>query len=100
VEPHWSLETEELENEYVVRAEVTGFAPSELNVNLTGNCSRSAPYRGEQTENPTEPPSGWLERTITMPVGIKPEGVTAVYGNGVLEVHLPKSAEALTGASK
>jgi HSP20 family protein len=96
-ELHWGLETEELENEYVVRAEVPGFAPSELDVNLTGNVlTIRAVHRRAETETPSGPPSGRLERTMTLPVGIKPEGVTAAYRNGVLEVHLPKSVEALT----
>ena len=96
-EPHWGLETEELENEYVVRAEVPGFAASELDVNLTGNVlTIRAEHRPAEKEAPAEHPYGRLERTMTLPVGVNPEGVTALYRNGVLEVHLAKAAEALT----
>jgi len=94
-EPHWGLETEELESEYVVRAEVPGFAASELEVNLAGNVlTIRALHR--PAEKTAEPPYGRLERTMTLPVGVNPEGATALYRNGVLEVHLPKSAEALS----
>jgi len=96
-EARWGLETEELENEYVVRAEVPGFEASELDISMTGNVlTIRAEHRPAEKEAPAERPYGRLERTITLPAGVNPEGITAFYRNGVLEVHLPKAAEALT----
>jgi HSP20 family protein len=97
-EPHWGLETEELENEFVIRAEVPGFEASELEVNLTGNMLtiRAEHRPAAETEAAVERPYGRLERTMTLPVGVNPETVTVLYRNGVLEVHLPKAPEALT----
>jgi len=93
-EPRWGLETEELANEYVVRAEVPGFEASELEVTVAGNVlTIRAEHRPAEKEVPAEP-YGRLERTMTLPVGANPERVTALYRNGVLEVHLPKAAEA------
>jgi len=95
-EPRWGLETEELENEYVVRAEVPGFAASDLDVNLTGDVLTIRAEHRPAEETPAARPYGRLERTMTLPAGVNPEGVTALYRNGVLEVHLAKAAEALT----
>jgi len=96
-EPHWGLETEERENEYVVRAEVPGFEASELEVNLTGNVlTIRAEHRPPGEKEAVERPYGRLERTMTLPVGLNPEKVEALYRNGVLEVHLPKAPEALS----
>src|SRR5689334_14560130 len=72
-EPHWGLETEELESEYVVRAEVPGFAASELEVNLTGNVLTIRAEHRPAEETPDERPYGRLERTLTLPVGVNPE---------------------------
>ena len=33
---------------------------------------------------------GAFSRSLTLPKGIDPEGVTAQFGNGVLEVRVPK----------
>jgi len=97
-EPRWGLETEERENEYVVRAEVPGFESSELEVNLTGNMLtiRAEHRPAGEKEAAVERPYGRLERTMTLPVGVNPERVEALYRNGVLEVHLPKAPEAVS----
>jgi HSP20 family protein len=96
-EPRWGLETEESANEYVVRAEVPGFEASELEVTVAGNVlTIRAEHRPAEKEVPAEPTYGRLERTMTLPMGANPEGVTALYRNGILEVHLPKAVEALT----
>jgi HSP20 family protein len=94
----WGLEMEETEDEYVVRAEVPGFEASELEVNLTGNTlTICAEHRPAEAKGPkVERPHGRLEKTMTLPEGVNPEKVAALYRNGVLEVHLPKAPGALT----
>jgi HSP20 family molecular chaperone IbpA len=54
-EPYWGFETEELANEYVIRAEVPGFEASELEVAMTGNddpaiVGKTIKVVGERTE--------------------------------------------------
>jgi HSP20 family protein len=98
-EAHWGLETEERENEYVVRAEVPGFEANELNVTLEGNMLMiRAEHRREteETEATAERPYATrrLERALTLPTGVNLEAAEARYNNGVLEVHLPKTPEA------
>jgi HSP20 family protein len=89
------LEMEEKENEYVVRAEVPGFEARELEVNLTGNMLTIRAEHGKGTEAAAEGPYARLERIVTLPMGVNPEAVEARYHNGVLEVHLPWTAERL-----
>lgn len=96
--PYWGLEMEEMENEYVVRAEVPGFEASELEVLVTGEVlTIRAEHAKEAAEGEaTERPYGRVERSMTLPVGVAPEKVEARYRNGLLEVHLPKAPEART----
>jgi len=91
----WGFETEELENEIVLRAEVPGFEMSEIEVTMRGNeltvrAEHAEPAKGEAEERRY----ARLERTVTLPTGIEPEKVEARYHNGVLEVHVPRSPEA------
>ncbi len=101
MEARWGVEMDEKENEYLVRAEMPGFEANEIDVNLTGNAlTIRAEHRlpeekagTERTEGKevTERTASRLERTLTAPEGVDPEGVTAQYRNGMLEVHLPKA---------
>ena len=94
--PRWGLEMEEMENEFVVRAEVPGFEASELEVLVTGEMLtiRAEHPRNAAEGEATERPYGRVERTMTMPAGVNREAVEARYHNGILEVHLPKAPEA------
>jgi HSP20 family protein len=87
----WGFEMEELENEIVLRAEVPGFEPSELEVTMRGN---ELTVRAEHTEPEGEAKErrhARLVRTMTLPAGIEPEKVEARYHNGVLEAHVPRT---------
>jgi HSP20 family protein len=88
---------EETDHDYVIRAEVPGFAPNEVEVRLTGNvltikAEHEEPAMAEVKE-PVERCYGAWERTVTLPSGILPEKVEARCHNGVLEVHVPKAPE-------
>jgi HSP20 family molecular chaperone IbpA len=96
-EEPWGFETEERENEFVLRAEAPGFEPSEVEVTLRGNVltvkaehTEPAPAEGEVRERRY----ARLERTMTLPPGVEREKVEARYHNGVIEVHLPRTPEA------
>jgi HSP20 family protein len=41
-----------------------------------------------------ERPAGPFSRSLTLPEGVDNEAVTATFSNGVLEVHIPKPAQA------
>jgi HSP20 family protein len=83
---------EEREKEFVVRAEVPGFEANELVVNLTGNMLTIRAEHKVAREGKEEVERRF-ERTFTVPTGVIPEKIEALYRNGVLEVHLPRSPE-------
>jgi HSP20 family protein len=90
----WGFDTEERENEVVLRAEVPGFDMSDMEVTLRGN---ELTVRAEHKEPEGEAKQrryARLERTMTLPAGINTEGIEARYHSGVLEVHLPRKPEA------
>jgi HSP20 family protein len=94
----WGMTTEEKEKEIVVRVELPGFKPEELKVELTGETlkieaeHKETPEKGEEK---TEGAYAHVKRVLTLPAGVEPERVEAVYRNGVLEVHVPRKPEAV-----
>jgi len=93
----WGTTMEERENEIVVRSELPGFTPEEVRVELLGGRltieaeHKAAAEEGERRERE----SARTRRTITLPLGIVAERVEAVFRNGVLEVHVPRTPEAM-----
>ncbi len=89
------LAMEEGDDEIVIRAEVPGFEPNELEVSLRGNeltfrAEHREPAEGEAVERR----HARLERSLTLPPGVDPDKIEARYRNGVLEVHVPRVPEA------
>lgn len=99
-ERFWGVEMEENEKELLVRAEVPGFEPEELEVHLRGSeLLLKAENRVEAKENEKKPATverRRYERLLTLPVETDPEKVEARYHNSVLEIHLPKTPAATT----
>jgi HSP20 family protein len=89
---------EENDKEVVVRAELPGFEPADVRVDLLGDrLTVEAEHR-----EPEEKPDGNAERTyahvrrvLTLPAGVNMEKIEATYRNGVLEVHVPRMPEAV-----
>jgi len=93
----WEMTTEERENELAVRAELPGFAPDEVRVEMVGNVlTIEAEHRPPAEEAVPRPEREYarVRREMTVPTGINLEAITATYRNGVLEVHLPRTPEA------
>ncbi len=93
---YWGLDLVEEPNEVVVKAEMPGFEPGEIEVLVTGEmltikAEHKAKGEGKGKEEAIE---RHVERTVTLPTGTDKEKVEAVYRNGVLEVHFPKMPEA------
>jgi HSP20 family protein len=91
----WGFETEEREKEVVLRAEMPGFEPGEIEATFRGNeltvrAEHAEPAEGEAKERR----HARVERTVTLPPGVEPEKAEARYRSGVLEVHLPRTPEA------
>jgi HSP20 family protein len=92
----WSMDVDDRADEVVVRAEVPGFEPDDIDVQLRGNCLCVSAEHRQEEEGPdgARHEYGSFRRMITLPQGIEADKVEARYHNGVLEVHLPKGEEA------
>ena len=95
--PTWNWE--ETEKEFVLHAPMPGFAPEEIELNLTGDeFSVKAEHRevakGKTEKNGHRERYGRVERRLTLPVGVDAEKVAANCKNGMLEVHFPRRPDA------
>jgi HSP20 family protein len=99
----WSppMEVAETEDAYIVRLEVPGVRPEDIEVTLTGDTltirgkrERSEEQKGE-TYHLIERAYGEFVRSFTLPSAVDPEGISADYKDGVLELRLPKTQKEL-----
>jgi len=92
------LTMEEREREVVVRVELPGFEPAEVKVEVLGErLTMEAEHRepAEKAEEAAERAYAHVKRVVTLPPGVELEKVEATYRNGVLEVHVPRTPEAV-----
>jgi HSP20 family protein len=94
--PYWGLEMEEAANEVVIKAEMPGFEPTEIEVVVIGDtlkikAEHKVKVKGKEKEE--EAVERRVEREVTLPVGTATEKVEARYHNGLLEIHLPRTPE-------
>jgi HSP20 family protein len=93
----WDLDVQEKESEYIVRAEVPGFEPGDLDVQLTGDVLTIQAEKKQEEKAAAEGGHSeryaFYRRCITLPAGVKSDQVQAAYRNGVLELHVPRSEE-------
>jgi HSP20 family protein len=89
----WPLvEAYEEDGRYVVRCDLPGVDPKDVEVSLTGS---TLTIRGERKATHEEKGTyrevqvGRFERMLSVPEGIDPEKISARYADGVLEVTLP-----------
>lgn len=90
----------ETENAYVAELELPGFDREDINVTLeqgtlTVTGSRSAEREQEEGEyHLRERSTGRFQRSFRMPESVNVDEVQAHFSNGILEVQMPKAAEA------
>ena len=93
------LDVEDQGKEVVVRAEAPGFEAEEFDVQVSGNVltirAEQKHEEGKEGEQRYVSRRRSFHRTFTLPAGVTADNVQARYRNGVLEVRLPKSEEAL-----
>ncbi len=83
------------DNEFVLRAELPGVDPKDVEVSLASNRLVLRGHKQEQHQGKQgslyfrEISHGQFERAFTLPEGVKTDGVKASFSNGVLEVTLP-----------
>ena len=98
----WSpaIDLAENDRELTVRAELPGIDAKDLEVTVTGNQLVISGEKKESSEHSeknfyhSETRYGSFRRTVALPEGIDTENVDAQYANGVLTLHLRKTAPA------
>ncbi len=95
-----SLDVAETKNEIVVKAEVPGLGPKDIDISLSDGLltikGEKKQEREEKEENYhlVERSYGSFARSIRLPNEVRSDKINASYKNGVLKVVLPKSEEA------
>jgi HSP20 family protein len=95
----WDLDVEEGDKEVIVRAEVPGFEPNDLDIEVNNGVLTIKAEKKQETKEGEgaggrERRYAIYRRSMTLPPGTNPDKAEANYRNGVLELHIPKTAEA------
>ena len=96
---HWapSVEIVDSEHEFVVRAEIPGLNPKDIELSVSGDILVLSGEKREEREQKgksfvrSERRYGAFRRTVSLPRGVDPERISARYEQGILSVHVPKS---------
>lgn len=94
------LDVIEYDDEFIVKADVAGIDPDNIEITYTDN---NLSLKGEVSEEREEDQEGryhlrerrygTFSRTISMPGSVDIENIAAETENGVLKIHLPKVEE-------
>jgi HSP20 family protein len=86
----------ETDDAFVLRADLPGMTESDVNIELEDNVLTVSGERKAEHDDKregylrVERAFGTFSRSLTLPKGVDPEGVTASFERGVLEVRIPK----------
>jgi len=95
-----SLDVAETKNELVVKVEVSGMAPKDIDISLSDGVLT---IKGEKKQEKEEKEAdyhlversyGSFTRSIRLPKEVQNDKISASYKDGILKVTLPKSEEA------
>jgi len=95
-----TLDIAETKSDLIVKAELPGIDPKEIDISLTGDTltikGEKQQEKEEKEENyyRIERSYGIFSRTIKLPVSVQNDKIKASYQHGVLKITLPKSEEA------
>jgi HSP20 family protein len=90
----WGVDWTDSEKEMVLRAELPGFEPAEINLEVSGDVlTITAEHKVPEGEAKKETLYRQMKRSFTLPAAVTADTVEAVYRHGILEVHLPKRPE-------
>ena len=95
-----ALDLAETDNELVVKCEVPGLEPKDIDISISdGMLTIKGEKKQEREEKEedyhlVERSYGSFMRSIMLPTEVKQDKINASYKNGVLKVILPKSEEA------
>ncbi len=100
VESAPALDVSETNNEVIVKAEIPGMEPNDIDISLADGILT---IRGEKKQEKEEKEEnyhliersyGTFSRSVQLPRDVQSENIKAAYKNGVLKITLPKSEEA------
>ncbi len=95
-----SADVTERDDEVLVRAELPGVDPEDLDVTISGDVltisgeKRETEEEREENYYRSERRFGSFRRSMPLPTSVDPDSVEAEYRNGVLTVHLEKTETA------
>jgi HSP20 family protein len=95
-----SLDVAETKNDVVVKAEVPGMDPKDIDISLSDGILTIKGEKKQEREEKEEDYRliernyGSFARSVQLPKGVQSDKINASYKNGVLKVVLPKSEEA------
>ena len=95
-----SLDVSETDSEYVVKVEVPGIDPKDIEISLMNNLltikgeKKQEKEEKEENYHLIERSYGSFTRSIRLPSQVQNDKINATYKNGVLKVTLPKTEEA------
>jgi HSP20 family protein len=90
----------ETEDHLVLRGDLPGLTEDDVSIEIKDNVLTVSGERRAESEEKSEGyhrierAFGSFSRSLSLPQGIDPEQVDAKFDNGVLEVRIPKPAEA------
>jgi len=89
------FEIEEKDNELLVKAEVPGFEPNEVDVQLSGQMLTISAEKKESKEDGggRQEVHRSFRRSVMLPPGTDANKIEARCRHGLLEVHVPRSEE-------
>lgn len=95
-----AMEVYEKDENFVVRAELPGVSMEDIDISMTGDTltikgerKASEEVKDEQYYR-CEVCYGSFSRSVVMPTAVDAEKIEASYHEGILEINLPKAAEA------
>lgn len=95
-----AFDVRETKDAYVFKADLPGFRDQDIDLNVTGNrLTVSGTREAEKVEDTdtyfcSERSYGAFTRSFTLPEGINGDQIQADLKEGVLTIHVPKTAEA------
>jgi len=95
-----AVDIEETADEFVFKADLPGMSQKDVRVSLMGDTLTIRGERKQESERKedgmhrTERIHGTFERSFRLGAPVRNDKVQAQYKGGVLEIHVPKAAEA------
>lgn len=91
-----AIDLVEADGSYVLHADLPGVKPEDVTIELDDDVLTIAGHRETDSESDEggvrrrERAYGKFSRRLTVPAGVDPEGITASFEHGVLDVRIPK----------